>query len=444
MRTAHRSSVLVAGFLVVAGCGASEPSEGGTAGTGVVGTGGQGGGNTGGSSPGGRGGASGTAGTIGTGGAATGGRGGEAGGASGTGGTGIGGTGGASGGSGGAGGGSGGSVGSAGSVGTGGRGGGAGGAAGGSLGTGGRGGGAATGGRGGAAGGGTGGSAGATGQGGTGGSSSGTCTASKAASASASGSGPHKVTVETNSDTGIKEGTIFRPTDLGGTEKYPIFVWGEGACSLNGLSNSAAMGEIASHGYFVIADGTPNGTGNRSMTSDVVSMAKPLLAYVTWAIAENGKPCSAYYQSLDTTKIAANGFSCGGLMAEGTAGDPRITTWGLNSSGLTSANQAFYKTVHTPVLIVLGGSSDIAYQNGERDYTSIAALGIPIMLFSKDLGHGGDLFSSRGGDFTKIDLAWLNWQLKGDATATGKGVLVGASCTYCTNSAWEVKSMSIQ
>jgi len=293
--------------------------------------------------------------------------------------------------------------------------------------------------------------AGATGTGGmsmtgNGGSTgTGTCTASKSVSANASGTGPHKVVVETNSDKGIVEGTIFRPMDLGGTEKYPIFVWGEGGCSENGLSNSAAMAEIASHGYFVIADGIPNGTASRSMNSgDVASMGKPLLAYVDWAIAENGKSCSAYYQSLDTTKVAANGFSCGGLMAEGTAADPRITTWGLNSSGLLSPNQAFYKTVHTPVLIVLGGSGDIAYQNGENDYTSIAALGIPIMLFSKALGHGGDLFSSHGGDFTKIDLAWLNWQLKGDETATGKGLLVGASCTYCTNSAWEVKSMNIQ
>ena len=253
------------------------------------------------------------------------------------------------------------------------------------------------------------------------------------------------MTVETNSDSGIKEGTIFRPTDLGGTEKYPIFVWGEGGCSENGLSNSAAMGEIASHGYFVIADGTPNGTASRSMdTSNIAGMGKPLLAYVTWAIAENDKPCSAYYQSLDTTKIASNGFSCGGLMAEGTAGDPRITTWGLNSSGLFGADQAFYKTVHTPVLIVLGGSGDIAYTNGERDYTNLAALGTPIMLFSKALGHGGDLFSSRGGDFTKIDLAWLNWQLKGDTGATGKGVLIGSGCTYCKDAAWEVKSMNIQ
>jgi hypothetical protein len=281
--------------------------------------------------------------------------------------------------------------------------------------------------------------------GGTGGSTGGgVCSASKATGTKASGTGSHQVTVETNADAGINEGTIFRPTDLGGAEKYPIFVWGEGGCSQDGLSNATAMAEIASHGYFVVADGTPKGTTSRTMdASNPAGMATPLLAYVTWAIAENEKPCSAYYHALDTTKVAANGFSCGGLMAEGTAGDPRMTTWGLNSSGLFGDNQAFYKTIHTPVLLVVGGTDDIAYENGERDYDNISALGTPIMLFSKALGHGGDLFSAKGGDFTKIDLAWLNWQLKGDVTATGKGVLVGSSCTYCSDSAWEVKSKNI-
>ena len=102
------------------------------------------------------------------------------------------------------------------------------------------------------------------GGGGGGSTGSGTCTASKAVNTNATGSGPHRVVVETNADPGIKEGTIFRPMDLGGAEKYPIFVWGEGACSQNGLSNATAMAEIASHGYFVVADGTPNGTGNRT------------------------------------------------------------------------------------------------------------------------------------------------------------------------------------
>ena len=387
-------------------------------------------------------GASGPGGAIGTGGVPTTGRGGGSGVAGANGGSGVGAAGGPSGGSMGTAGASAGSTGnggaSAGSTGTG-------GASGGSTGSAGRGGtgGPATGGRGGGAAGGSGGSVGAGGRGGS--TNNGTCTASKSAGANASGSGPHKVTVETNSDSGIKEGTIFRPTDLGGAEKYPIFVWGEGACSLNGLSTSAAMGEIASHGYFVVADGTPNGSGSRSMnTSDPAAMGKPLLAYIAWAVAENDKPCSAYYQSLDTTKIAANGFSCGGLMAEGTAGDSRITTWGITSSGLVSANANYLKMVHTPVLIILGGSGDVAYPNGERDYSSIAALGVPVLLFSKALGHGGDLFSTRGGDFAKIDLAWLNWQLKGDLSATGKGLLVGSGCPYCKDSAWEVKSMNIQ
>jgi hypothetical protein len=273
----------------------------------------------------------------------------------------------------------------------------------------------------------------------------GTCTASKATGAKVSGSGPHQVTVETNSDAGIKEGTIFRPSDLKGAEKYPIFVWGQGGCSQNGMDTSAAMAEIASHGYFVIADGTPGGGGkaNRPLTADMAAMGKPLIAYIDWAINENGKPCSAYFDSLQANKIASNGFSCGGLMAEGTAGDPRLTTWGFNSSGMMSANQNFYKTVHTPVLMVQGGSSDQAYANGLRDYDNISKLGVPILYFSKNIGHGGDLFSSRGGDFNKINLAWLNWHLKGDMTATGKGRLVGAGCSYCSDAAWEVKSANL-
>src|SRR5947207_63880 len=95
---------------------------------------------------------------------------------------------------------------------------------------------------GGAAGTGGGGGRGGAGSGGT--TSTGACTASKPTGTSATGSGPHKVTVETNSDPGIAEGTIFRPTDLGGGQKYPICVWGEGGCSKNGLSNATAMAEI--------------------------------------------------------------------------------------------------------------------------------------------------------------------------------------------------------
>ena len=72
------------------------------------------------------------------------------------------------------------------------------------------------------------------------------------------------------------------------------------------------------------------------------------------------------------------------------------------------------------------------------------ARGIATLLLSKnDAGHGGDL--SRGtGDFNTVNLAWLNWQLKGDTGAKGKGLRVGASCKYCTASGWEFKSANLQ
>ena len=284
--------------------------------------------------------------------------------------------------------------------------------------------------------------------GGTGGSATSggaeSCAESAPTGTDVSGSGPHRVIVETNCAPGIVKGTIFRPADLGGNERYPIFVWGEGGCSQNGLSNAAAMAEIASHGYFVIADGTPGGRGNIPMgNGNMDAMGKPLIAYIDWAIAENEKPSSAYYHSLDTQKISTNGFSCGGLMAIGTVGDPRVTAWGVTSSGMARVNDDFYDLVKTPVLFVEGGPSDIAYDGGTQGYQRISQLDVPVLWFSKELGHGGDLFQPGGGDFTKIILAWLNWQLKGDETASGKGMLVGANCPYCSDSDWDVKSANV-
>ncbi|WP_437479040.1 hypothetical protein WME75_32050 [Sorangium sp. So ce1014] len=281
------------------------------------------------------------------------------------------------------------------------------------------------------------------GSGGGGGGFTGTCTESQSARQNMSGSGPHEVVVETNSDPGINQGTIFRPADLGKDARYPIFVWGQGGCSRDGFATEAAMAEIASHGYFVVADGTP---GNTEPNRELGGGGDVLLAYIDWVIAENGKPCSAYYQRIEATKVASNGFSCGGLMAAGTAADPRMTTWGHTSSGSFSANQAFYDSIHTPVLIVTGTEDSLgADENGARDFENIAALGdIPVMMFAKvGADHGGDLWARNGGEFTQVNLAWLNWWLKGDESATGKGMLVGASCRFCSDRSWNISSANL-
>jgi hypothetical protein len=131
-------------------------------------------------------------------------------------------------------------------------------------------------------------------------------------------------------------------------------------------------------------------------------------------------------------------------MSMGTAGDPRMTAVGQTSSGLTSAVASYYKTIHTPFKILLGGSGDVAYENGMRDYDQMSAAGIPVLLLSKNgAGHGGDLSNGKG-DFNTVNLAWLNWQLKGDTEATGKGLLIGDSCKFCKSSGWEFKSANIQ
>jgi len=280
----------------------------------------------------------------------------------------------------------------------------------------------------------------ASGGSGGGATGTGTCTASTNTGKSVTGSGPHKVVIETNSATGIKCGTIFRPQDLGASAKYPILLWGEGGCSQDGLSSQAAMGEIASWGYFIIADGTPGGTGACTGGQD----GKALLDYLTWVTAENDKSCSAYYQSVETTKVAADGFSCGGLMAENIAADARLSAIGITSSGQMSANSALYAKFHTPFKVMNGGSADIAYENGLRDYQQISALGIPSVYFSKtSANHGGDLSTAKG-DFNSVNLAWLNWQLKGDVGATGKGFLYGSTCKFCTDSGWTYMSANIQ
>ena len=50
----------------------------------------------------------------------------------------------------------------------------------------------------------------------------------------------------------------------------------------------------------------------------------------------------------------------------------------------------------------------------------ISARGKPIVYFSKtSAGHGGDLSQGRGATSIRVNLAWLNWQLKGDTGSDG-------------------------
>ncbi|XXY17594.1 hypothetical protein WME88_56135 [Sorangium sp. So ce216] len=251
--------------------------------------------------------------------------------------------------------------------------------------------------------------------------------------------GPHEVVVE--KDPGLPGRTIYRPKDLGGADKYPIVAWGEGACSLNGTTSPEFLGEIASHGYLVISDGEPNGSGSRPMIDDYKAMGQPLVESLDWAIKENARACSQYYRSLAADKTAVMGFSCGGLMAEGAAGDPLVTAAAIWSSGMLNPDPRIIDALHAPIAFILGGPGDIAYPNGTRDYRDTND--VPAVLASTNVGHGGTYGQDNGGVFGKVGVAWLGWQLKGDTGPTGKGMFVGANCGLCTDRAWTIESKNM-
>ena len=93
------------------------------------------------------------------------------------------------------------------------------------------------------------------------------------------------------------------------------------------------------------------------------------------------------------------------------------------------------KRLHTPVAYFLGGPEDIAFPNGSDDFARIDH--VPVMLANLPVGHGGTLGVANGGDWARVGVAWLDWQLKGDAQAARW--FVGPHCRLCTSFGWTVQ-----
>ncbi len=275
--------------------------------------------------------------------------------------------------------------------------------------------------------------------------------------------GPYAVS--TLSEATLKSHTVYRPTDISGfsgDKRLPIVAWGNGACSNAGLLFQTFLKQVASHGYVVIASGPKDAPlpafaaqrpGQVTDTPDPNSGIKSaqtkdadLLAAVDWAIAENARAGSPYFGKLNPDKVAVMGQSCGGLQATAVSGDPRIKTvviWnsgvfsgGANSAGarLSGATKEMIPAFHAPVAYFLGGPSDIAYANGKDDFARVTT--VPAFLGSINSGHGGTFNHPNGGWFAEVGVAWLDWQLKGDAKAAT--YFEGADCALCRNPIWEV------
>lgn len=248
---------------------------------------------------------------------------------------------------------------------------------------------------------------------------------------------------------GLKEHTVFCPQDLSqfnAEHPMPVLVWGNGACANSPWEHMNFLNEIASHGYLVLA------TGNIPMTDEwykgPMSRSEQQIESIDWAFAQNADPQSPYYQKIDVKNICVSGMSCGGLQTLFNCADSRIKTLMICNSGLfnqQNAGQAVggmpmppkekLKEIHTPIIYILGGKEDIAYENGMDDFHRIDH--VPAFAANFPVGHGGTYREPHGGEFTIVALAWLDWQLKNDQEAAK--MFVGDDCGLLKRKDWTLE-----
>lgn len=197
----------------------------------------------------------------------------------------------------------------------------------------------------------------------------------------------------------------------------PVFVFGNGACSHNSADYLPMFAELVGNGYVVIAIGTADGKSTLAPESGEDN----LLDAVDWICRQDVTPGSRFHRRIDRFHIAVGGHSCGGAQAIAASYDPRVTTTlvlnaGMGRMEMAGASAESLKDFHRPVLYLIGGKEDIAYDNAAIDYAAIDH--VPVAHANFPVGHGGTYRQPGGGVFGKVVLMWLDWQLKGKKEAS--------------------------
>ena len=308
------------------------------------------------------------------------------------------------------------------------------------------------------------------------------------------GTGSYKAVL--TGDPGLPTHALYRPRDLrpfGQRNLLPIVAFGNGGCRNTSGEFRNMLSEIASQGFLVVALGPAGNAvvmGGEERTN--TTAASQLLDGVIWAMAENSRAGSAFFQKLDITKVAVTGQSCGAQQAIEVSPDPRVTTTIAFSQGINMGpgrgiyagpgtavvaggragaprpapasadaryapfapvlvrssdpaatpapapqNRAEVLTrLHAPILFITGGDADSGHRSATMNFESIEQ--VPAVHAWQAVGHYPATYREpNGGAFAKAAGAWLKWQLKGDQVAAA--MFLGPACGLCSDAKWTIE-----
>jgi len=225
---------------------------------------------------------------------------------------------------------------------------------------------------------------------------------------------------------------VFRPSDYAALGfESPIVTWGNGT-GASPAKVSDFLSHLASHGFTVIASTLPN-TGSGNEIDDAAH----------YLVTQNGVATSVFHGHLNTGEVAAVGTSQGATGAVRAAtNDPALikavmtfslpnSVWsGPNPDCPTAADCTANPAALTQPVFFISTygfwDSIIASPATEKAYflsTSVhAALGIILTSDGKLADHTSIQNAAVGGNpggFFGYATAWLEYQLRGNATAAG-------------------------
>ncbi|MFM5931440.1 MAG: hypothetical protein ACKOPQ_11065 [Novosphingobium sp.] len=259
-------------------------------------------------------------------------------------------------------------------------------------------------------------------------------------------------------DPSLRYHVLFRPVTAKASRiRHPVVVFAGGGCRNAGARFSELLGELASHGYFVIAlgeigdpaqdvkpDHEPEWNGRPTKTD---------VSQIDWAVKWAREQTSArkgrFAGLLDTARITLMGQSCGGVQAIDAASRlPGISTLVVLNSGLfaddrsmggTEVKRADLAKVTVPTLILLGGKGDVAYENGQANFDLLTKA--PVLLADADFGHRATYFEKDGGLYGTVVRDWLNWKINASSLAAAR--FTGENCGLCTDKRWRLRRRGI-